>query len=163
MSATSSVPQVSHCPIPYSVGQWDKSQQSGTTGGTENRAVSLKALAANVLRTVPPGTNSGTDGGTGQKTVGQKADSSGSFVPRPKASNWLHPSHASQVKQKPVSPLCVAPDTPNMEALALFEREPRGVVSWLARQRHGQPRHLSPRWVAVIQAEARLRLQEVEA
>jgi hypothetical protein len=166
MSATFFVPQVSHCPTPYSVGQWDNPPESGTPCGTEKKASSLKALAAKVLQSVPPGTNGGTDGGTGQNSVGQKADYTGSFVPRPKPSG----STDADTERTPLrartredSAPVLLPDAPPLDALARFERDPCGVVFWLAQQSQGQPWHLSPRWVAVIQAEARLRLQEVEA
>jgi len=52
------------------------------------------------------------------------------------------------------------PDVHPLVALARFERDPRGVVSWLARQQAGQPPHLVQRWAAAIRAEARWRLEE---
>ena len=82
MNMPSSIPVLSHCPIPYSVGQWDKTQNSGTPRGTGNSPVSLKALPGNVLRSVPHGTSGGTSAGQGPKTVGQEAIFSGHFVPR---------------------------------------------------------------------------------
>jgi len=54
-----------------------------------------------------------------------------------------------------------ASDAPFLVALAWFERDPRGVVSWLASQSQGQPQDLVPRWAACVQAEARLRLVAV--
>jgi hypothetical protein len=59
-------------------------------------------------------------------------------------------------------PDLVPPSTSSLEALARFEADPRGVMSWLAQQSEGQPQDLFPRWTAVIQAEARMRLAEVE-
>lgn len=53
-------------------------------------------------------------------------------------------------------------DASPLEALARFEADPRGVVSWLAQQREGQSRHLSARWVALIQAEAKERMRNME-
>lgn len=146
------------------MGQWDKAPESGTPSGTEIKAPTLKSLAEKVLRTVSPGTNTGTDSGTGNKTVGQNAVFPSRFVPRPKPSDSTDAdTERTQLRARENSTPVLLPEAPPLEALALFEREPRGVVSWLAHQSQGQPRHLSPRWVTVIQAEARLRLQEVEA
>lgn len=58
-----------------------------------------------------------------------------------------------------------APPVPStaspMAALVRFERDPRGVVAWLAAQTAGQERSpdMRRRFVACIQAEARLRLE----
>jgi hypothetical protein len=82
MNMPSSIPALSHCPIPYSVGQWDKTQNGGTLHGTGNSPVSLKALSGNLLRSVPHGTSGGTSAGQCPKTVGQEAFFSGHFVPR---------------------------------------------------------------------------------
>lgn len=57
-----------------------------------------------------------------------------------------------------IIPLFASP----LEALARFERDPRGVVAWLAQQKQGQPAYLSARWSAAIRAEARLRTEEAE-
>ncbi|WP_027190356.1 hypothetical protein [Fundidesulfovibrio putealis] len=54
------------------------------------------------------------------------------------------------------------PDASPLDALARFERDPRGVVAWLAQQKQGQPPHLVERWAATIRAEARLRIAEAE-
>ena len=54
-----------------------------------------------------------------------------------------------------------AEDSP-LEALARFERDPVGVIQWLAQQEQGQPPHLVQRWAAAIRAEARLRTTEAE-
>ena len=53
----------------------------------------------------------------------------------------------------------VPPDASPLEGLARFERDPRGVVAWLAQQENGQPPHLVERWAATIRAEARLRIE----
>jgi len=82
MDSPISFTQVSHCPIPYEVGQRDKTQNGGTPRGTGNSSVSLKALSVNVLRSVPHGTSGGTRAGQGSKTVGQEAFFLGHFVPR---------------------------------------------------------------------------------
>lgn len=54
----------------------------------------------------------------------------------------------------------VPADASPLEALARFERDPVGVVHWLAQQEQGQPPHLAQRWAAAIRAEARQRLME---
>ncbi|KAF0235301.1 MAG: hypothetical protein FD177_55 [Desulfovibrionaceae bacterium] len=56
----------------------------------------------------------------------------------------------------------VPADTSPLEALTRFERDPRGVVAWLAQQGQGQAQYLVPRWAAAIRAEARLRVEESE-
>lgn len=55
----------------------------------------------------------------------------------------------------------VPADATPLEALARFERDPRGVISWLAQQEQGQPAQQLQRWAAVIRAEARQRMAEV--
>lgn len=57
----------------------------------------------------------------------------------------------------------VPSDAPSLVALVRFERDPRGVVAWLAQQGQGQPPQLVERWAAAIRAEARLRIVEAEA
>lgn len=54
-------------------------------------------------------------------------------------------------------------DASPLAALARFEKNPVGVVRWLAGQREGQPPHLVPRWAACIREEARLRTLEQDA
>ncbi len=51
----------------------------------------------------------------------------------------------------------------SLEALAKFERDPVGVVSWLGQQPEGQPAHLVPRWAACVRAEARQRLLQADS
>jgi len=162
MNMPSTIPTLSHCPIPYGVGQWDKPQNGGTARGTRNGEVSLKALAANVLRSVPRGTNGGTSDGTSPKTVGQDASISGGFVPGPKPANS---PQLPPVKQTPAARPAVPYDAPPLAALSRFEADPMGVVEWLASQNHGQPAHLVQRWAACVRAEARSRIAaaEVEA
>ena len=157
MNPPNSIPPLSHRPVSYGMGQWDKTPNGGTPRGTENGAVSLKALAANVLRSVPHGTNGGTSMGQSPKTVGQEAIFPGRFVPRPKAS--VLPQLSSTILTPAKHPP-VPPDAPPLTALARFERDPMGVVEWLTSQNHGQPQTLVPRWAAAIRAEARQRLQE---
>lgn len=52
-----------------------------------------------------------------------------------------------------------AEDSP-LEALTRFERDPVGVIHWLAQQKQGQPPHVVQRWAAAIRAEARQRIEE---
>jgi CTP:molybdopterin cytidylyltransferase MocA len=59
----------------------------------------------------------------------------------------------------------VPPDTKALEALVRFERNPRGVVAWLAdpvKHASRDPAH-SARWRACIVEEARLRVADAEA
>lgn len=56
-----------------------------------------------------------------------------------------------------------APDASPLVALARFERNPHGVVEWLASQNQGQAQYLVPRWAACVRAEARLRIAAAEA
>ncbi len=159
MSAPTPSAPLSHCPIPYSVGQWDKTPERGTGGGTGNEPASLKALAAKVLLSVPRGTNYGTFRETDRKQVGQNADFAASFVPPPKHSApGENGSDRSPIREDSAS---IPADASNLEALAAFERDPRGVIAWLGQQKEGQPAHLLPRWAAAIQAEARRRLAEM--
>lgn len=163
MSARAMGTTLSHCPIPYSVGQWDKTPNSGTNRGTGNEAVSLKALAAKVLRAVPHGTNGGTDSGTGGKTVGQDADFSAPLVPLSQASDMVPAdTRRTRLRAREEAAPVPADDSP-LAALAKFEKNPHGVIHWLAQQQEGQPAHMVLRWAACIQAEARLRLAEAEA
>ena len=53
----------------------------------------------------------------------------------------------------------VQPEMSCLEALVRFERDPKGVVAWLANQKQRHPPDQSVRWVSAIQAEARLRLE----
>lgn len=73
MNAVTPSPQVSHCPNAYSAGQWDSRPENGTPRGTASGTVSLKALAAKVLRASKAGQH-----------VGQARDSPPESVPR-----WL--------------------------------------------------------------------------
>jgi len=69
-------------------------------------------------------------------------------------------SPLSQVQKQPPQRLAVSLNITPLEALARFERDPVGVVHWLAQQEQGQPPHLVQRWAAAIRAEARQRLME---
>lgn len=158
MVASSPMSQVSHCPNLYSVGQWDSSAGNRPPHGTDSGTVSLKALATNVLRLSQTG-----------QSVGQSRDKAPQKCPiGPLGLGQAVPLSqvSGDTERTPLrargGAAPIRPDASPLEALDWFERDPCGVVSWLARQREGQPRHLSPKWVAVIQAEARLRLQEVE-
>jgi hypothetical protein len=136
-------------PTPYRVGYWATPHICDSPRGPVNGPPSLKALAALVLRS---------------SELGQSVDHLRAEAQNAQPTHGHHVGHPENCRG-PVQPAPVSiphDAAASLDALACFESDPRGVVSWLARQREGQPRHLSPRWVAVIQTEARLRLQEVE-
>jgi hypothetical protein len=141
-------PSASKCPtvpLPYSVGQWDSRPGIGSSHGTAHGTISLKALAGAVLQASPVG-----------QPVGQARD-----TPPEKC-----PTEVEGVGQSvPLSHAPVPPDTEPMEALARFERNPHGVVAWLADpvNHASRPREHSARWRACIVAEAKARVAEAEA
>lgn len=147
LSNTRSVPGVP-ASQPIGVGQWDSSPQHGTAHGTASGTVSLKALAARVLKV----SQAGQHVGHGRDRLPEKC---------PTGFEGLgQSSPLSQVQKQPPQRLAVSLNITPLEALARFERDPVGVVHWLAQQEQGQPPHLVQRWAAAIRAEARQRLME---
>lgn len=149
LANTRSVPGVP-ASQPIGVGQWDSRPQHGTAHGTVSGTVSLKALAARVLKV----SQAGQHVGQGRDRPPEKCPTGFEGVGQS--------SPLFQVQKQPPQRAAVPFGIPRLEALARFERDPRGVMSWLAQQENGQPPHLVQRWAAAIRAEARQRMMEVQ-